>query len=425
MRSPADRRILELLLRAAGLAGLVWLIAGSFMSHRPAGRVSLATRWPMSLPEWSLNPPADSLTVRLAAIPERPALDWLVALRRAGTHVTWSGAGLTALAIEVEPRGDPAGGVLVRAGGVPDRTLALRDRLGALDSLRLGRVGGTAIVPAAEGVVAATIRTGESVTAAVGAGDTLRRILVLGTAGWESKFVVAALSERGWMVDARLAVAPRLTVLAGTPTTIDTSVYTAVIALDSTAAPQADAITRYVHSGGGLILAPDAVGLRAFRSLLPAGPGRAVAPSGLPVERVTSRAELPIRDLAPLQPNAVALERVNGHLVAAAGRAGSGRVLALGLGETWRWRMEGDESAMAAHRSWWAANVAAVAYVPVPRGKEATDPAPLASLYQSLGSPVNAGSGANPGNSLSWVVLLGVMASLLGEWASRRLRGTA
>jgi hypothetical protein len=422
MRSPADRRIFELLLRAAGLAGLVWLIAGSFMSHRPAGRVNLATRWPMSLPEWSLNPPADSLTVRIAAIPERPALDWLVALRRAGTHVTWSGAGLTALAIEVEQRGDPAGGVLVRAGGVPDRTLALRDRLGALDSLRLGRVGGTAIVPAAEGVVAASIQ-GESVTAVVAAGDTLRRILVLGTAGWESKFVVAALSERGWMVDARLAVAPRLTVLAGTPTAIDTSVYTAVIALDSTAAPQADAITRYVHSGGGLILAPDAVGLRAFRSLLPAGPGRAVAPSGLPVERVTSRAELPIRDLAPLQPNAVALERVNGHIVAAAGRAGSGRVLALGLGETWRWRMEGDESAMAAHRSWWAANVAAVAYVPVPRGKEAADPAPLASLYQSLGSPVNAGSGANPGNSLSWVVLLGVMACLLGEWASRRLRG--
>lgn len=425
MRSPADRRILELLLRVVGLAGLAWLVAGSFMKHRPAGRVGLGADWPMSLAEWSLNPPADSLAVTVEAIPEAPALDWLIALRRAGTHVTWSGTGLTALALEVESRGDPAGGVLVRAGGVPDRTVALRDRLGRLDSLRMGRVGGTAIVPAAEGVVTAVLNAGQSVTAVVARVDSLRRILVLGSAGWESKFVVAALSERGWLVDARLTVAPRLTVLAGAPAAIDTSVYAAVIALDSTAASGADAISRYVHSGGGLILGPDAVNLRAFRDMLPAGPGRVVASSGLPVERVTTRAELPIHDLAPLRPNAVSLEQVNGHLVAAARRVGSGRVLALGLGETWRWRMQGDAGAVAAHRSWWAGNVAAVAYVPVARSGKTANPAPLASLYQALGAPVSADSGASPGGSLSWVVLLVVMGSLLGEWASRRLRGAA
>ena len=423
MRSPANRRALELLLRAVAFTGLIWLIAGSFMPHQRAGRVSLAEPSRLTLlRQWSLNPPADSLSVKFSTTPEAPVLDWLVALRRAGTGVTWSGAGLAPLALEVESRADPAGGVLVRAGGAPDRSVALRDRLGALDSLRLGRVGGTAIVPAAEGVIVASVHA-ESVTAVVPVGSPLHRILVLGAAGWESKFVVTALSERGWVVDARLTVAPRLSVTAGSPAAVDTSAYAAVIALDSTASGQSDAITRYVHAGGGLILGPDAVNLRAFRDLLPAGPGHAVARPSLLVERVTTRADLPIHDLAPLRPNAVSLELADGHLVAAARRVGGGRVLALGLGETWRWRMQGDESALAAHRAWWAANVAAVAYLPVAGGGKPVNPAPLASLYQALGPPGEANEGASPGGSKSWLVLLSVMVSLLGEWTSRRLRG--
>jgi len=426
MRSPANRRFLELLLRAAAFAGLAWLIVGSFMPHRPAGRVSLAGTSRLSLlRQWSLNPPADSLYVKFNAAPEAAVLDWLVALRRAGTGVAWSGAGLAPLALEVESRADPAGGVLVRAGGAPDRSVALRDRLGALDSLRLGRVGGTAIVPAAEGVIVASVNAGEYVTAVVPVAVPLHRILVLGTAGWESKFVVTALSERGWVVDARLTVAPRLSVIAGSPAAIDTSAYAGVIVLDSTATSQADAITRYVHAGGGLILGPDAVNLRAFRDMLPASPGHAVTHPSLPVERVTTRADLPIHDLASLKPNAVALEQVEGHLVAAARRVGSGRVLALGLGETWRWRMQGDESAAAAHRAWWAANVAEVAYLPVAGGRAAASPAPLASLYQALGPPGEPDSGASRGAPRSWVVLLMVMAFLIGEWTSLRLRGAA
>ncbi|MEP7325128.1 MAG: hypothetical protein ABI836_04195 [Gemmatimonadota bacterium] len=426
MRLPADRRILELLLRVAAFAGLAWLLAGTFIPRRPAGRVTVeGNSLPTALREWSLKPPADSLSVAFAAAPDPPTRDWLAALRRAGTHVTWTGNRLAALALEAEPRRDPAAGVLVRAGGAPDRTIALRDRLGRLDSLRLGRVGATTLVPAAEGLITGSLNPDQSASAAVTVGDSLRRVLVLGAAGWESKFVVAALTERGWVVDARLVVAPRLTVVAGTPAAIDTALYSAVIVLDSTAASQSGAISRYVYSGGGLILGADAVSLRTFRDLLPAGPGRTVTHSGLPVERMITRMDLPVQDLSPLGTNAVALERVSGHLVAAARRVGSGRVLALGLGETWRWRMQGDENAVASHRAWWAANVAAVAYVPVTEWEVAADPAPLASLYQALGSPTGVKPGASRRGSLSWIVLLVVMAALLCEWASRRFRGAA
>jgi hypothetical protein len=246
---------------------------------------------------------------------------------------------------------------------------------------------------------------------------------VLGSAGWESKFVVAALSERGWMVDARLAVAPRLTVLAGTPTTIDTSVYHGCdrAGLDRGTPGGRDhpvcALRRRPHPGSGCCRSPGFSQSASRRARPCRG---AFRPSSGTGDEPCRTADSGPRSAPAERGGAGAGERASRRCRRPSRQWASACARP---GETWRWRMEGDESAMAAHRSWWAANVAAVAYVPVPRGKEAADPAPLASLYQSLGSPVNCRFGGQPGK----FAFLGCAARRDGvparRVASRRLRG--
>ena len=106
----------------------------------------------------------------------------------------------------------------------------------------------------------------------------LKPVLVLGAAGWESKFTIAALEERGWRVASRVRVAPNVDVTQGPLGAIDTARYSAVIALDSTAASSATAIARYAREGGGvdprwqLLLA-----LVACSSIAPGDVGRRIA----------------------------------------------------------------------------------------------------------------------------------------------------
>src|SRR5438034_1064430 len=66
----------------------------------------------------------------------------------------------------------------------------------------------------------------------------LRRLLVLGQAQWETKFTIAALEERGWQVDAHIVVSPKGKgdVRQGDIGVIDTARYSAVLAVDTTAA---------------------------------------------------------------------------------------------------------------------------------------------------------------------------------------------
>src|SRR5690606_22606590 len=94
----------------------------------------------------------------------------------------------------------------------------------------------------------------------------LREVAVLGSAGWESKFVIAALEESGWKVSARLAVAPGIFVRQGS-VQLDTAVTGVVVVLDSTAVRDVGALERFVRSGGGLVLAGDASHSEQFARL--------------------------------------------------------------------------------------------------------------------------------------------------------------
>jgi hypothetical protein len=211
-----------------------------------------------------------------------------------------------------------------------------------------------------------------------------------------------------------------------------------VVALDSTAAPLAPALARYVRAGGGLVLAGDAARAPGLAALAPAAPGPASNDSSgavAPLVRVRA-------DAVPLAYRRVAGART---LVAAARRVGAGRVVQLADLESWRGRLRPDDAAPAAHRAWWAQAVAAAAYAPpaAAGGAPATapapasadslpDPAPLAATVAAVGPAGDAppaerrAAAPGPRRRVPDAVLVPLaVAALLAEVASRRLRGAA
>src|ERR1019366_3377028 len=113
----------------------------------------------------------------------------------------------------------------------------------------------------------------------------LHPVLVVGRAGWEAKFAVAALEERGWTVEARLFVAPGADVTQGSRGAIDTSRYAAIVALDTTLGAVAASVAWVGRGGGGGVRAagrgagvPRGCGQRAGGSRDGAGASRREAP---------------------------------------------------------------------------------------------------------------------------------------------------
>jgi hypothetical protein len=249
---------------------------------------------------------------------------------------------------------------------------------------------------------------------------------VIGEAGWETKFVAAALEEAGWSVATRMTVAPGAVVRQGADTPIDTASFSAVVILDSTAAFNASDLARFVTDGGGLIAAGAGASHPALRNLLPARGAHLTADIGA-LLGPTPREGLPARAFR-VSGSAVAIDRRDASPVVVGRRLGSGRVLAVGYDDTWRLRMAPpDESAPEAHRAMWSSFVSSVAntrLVPLDAGD--TDEAPLASTVAALGPPTaGAPDGATP--NWPWTALLAAVAAaaLLAEWLSRRLRGVA
>ena len=412
------------MLRGTALAALLWLTVEAFATRAAGGSVELtAPLGEAILARWTTTAATDTLGVRLGTPPAPLVRDWLVALRRAGTAVHWADGGIAPLAVEAERAPDPAGTVLLRVSGPAGASVRLADDLGTTDSLALGSLGASLRLAAVAGVVRVALGSNAAGTVATTRPAPIapqRHLVVLGAAGWESKFVVAALEERGWQVDARLVVAPGLAVTQGTPFPLDTMRIAAVIALDSTASPFAPAIVRFVRSGGGLLLGPGAAESTALRRIAP-GRGEVVLRPNFTSGGTVSRERLGMRDLAPLAPGALPLELRGSHVAVAVQREGAGRVGQVGYLESWRWRMEGGPAGLAGHRDWWAAVVASVAYGGEAAAGGADDPAPRAALFTALGAP------SQPTSHTPFTIfplVLGVLLlCLVGEWASRRLRG--
>lgn len=426
-RAELSRRLLEPALRIAALGALAWALWRVLAPPAAVGLVVVdEAALPGALRRWSATAAPDSLHVALGATPDATTRDWIAAIAASGTHVTWSAGAMPPIALGVAPVADPAGGVRIAVAAPAASLVTLADAVGPLDSLRVRGAGATLESPSPAGAVVATVGAARA-TRPMGdfpAPDApAKGILVLARAGWEGKFVVAALEERGWRVEARFVVAPGARVEQGTIAP-DTARHAAVLVLDSTAAPLAASLARYARSGGGLVLGASAAALAPLAALSPGRAGALVLP---PVAREAgdlTPAALPYRPIA-LRDEGVPLERRGDAVVLAARRAGAGRVALVGLEESWRWRMAGGHASPAAHRAWWSRVVAAVAYTGVEPAPSSPEAAPLAAAIDRLGAPRErpaAAATAAAGGLPPWAFALALVA-FLAEWLLRRLRG--
>jgi hypothetical protein len=432
-------------LRAVALGALLALLWRAWRPP-PAASVDVARGDILAaLARWTTTPPGEA-RVLLDVVPDARTRAWARALVGAGTPLRWSAARpLAPSAIVAEPAVEPNGGTRVRLAAASGTPVSVGDEAGMIDSLPRGGAAELELTALAGGVHVrgATFRA----TTVRRDSVALRPVLVLGAAGWEAKFVIAALEERGWRVSARMRVAPAVEVTQGALGAIDTARYSAVVALDSSAASSAGAIARYARDGGGVILAGTAARLGSLSSIAPGSVGRRMAGVAGAVASDNPRAGLGAFAIGAVRSDAVALESRAGAVTLAARRVDAGRVVQSGYDETWRWRMSGGDEAASAHRAWWSRLVSAVAYasvLPLSRNDEpsgvavddtlatapppdgAIDEAPLAALLDALGPPATFDAGAAPRRDharTTRILFALVVASLLLEWTSRRLRG--
>lgn len=436
MRSRAERlRVaFEWAARGLGIAALALLLWGVL---RPAEQAPAAVfdgrDLAATLVDWTRVRPADSVHVELASAPDGTRRDWLRALGRSGIHVSWRAPGVPALAVAAEPLAEPRGRAGIAVAAPEGVVLAIRDAVGPVDSLTSGPLGASAAAPlvgAATVSVGAHHATGQALDSVI-----LRRLLVIGAANWETRFVIATLEELGWSVEARIAVAPGAVVRQGRPAVLDTARYSAVIALDTLAASEATAIGRFVRDGGGLVLAGTASRAAGLARLAPGRLAPRWQPTAPAASAQASLATLGYHPLRAIGDDAVILGVGGAGPSVAAHRVGTGRVVQVGHDETWRWRMAGGDEGPAAHRAWWGSLVSAAAFTPL-RSDSANaattsfgDAAPLASLAAVLGPPRAAAMPrlrpTGPDARLETALLALAIVAFLGEWASRRTRGAA
>jgi hypothetical protein len=421
MRSLRSR--IEMACRVAAFGVLGWMLGGSFFtsSGRRTERASAMTV-AAHLATWTRAPSTTTLHLDLPVVPDAWIVDWLAALRHSNHLVTWSGSP-PAIALATEAVVDPEGGVRIDVAAPTNANVIVRDEGSIIDSARVNTLGATIVSPIAIGAVTASVGAQRAIATRRDS-IRVRSVIVVGDAGWEGKFIVSALEERGWPVTARFSVAPNVDVTQGT-LVIDTSRVSAVVAIDTSIQSQAASLERFVRSGGGLILAGPAAQSASLRSLAPGAVGARTRPIVHPNDtmRLGTTGFYPVTSL---NSGGVPLDRRADGVVLAARRVGSGRVLQVGYDDSWRWRMAGASGSERAHREWWSRLVASVAYVPPasPIESNAESSAPLAHMVDRLGPAVTAMSSSSDRPPVDRRILLGLVLTLLIiEWGSRRLRG--
>jgi hypothetical protein len=433
MPSPADDEVrggLRAWLERGGhllaLAIIAWLLIQSIRKSAPgAADITDVRSLPTKLVHWSTVATPAQVHVRIDSSLSPAQRDWLAALHGSGTRVSWEGDGVLPVAAVAEAIADPSGGTRIWAAAPVGTTLVLEDVYGTLDSVRAGPAGAQFLARAAPAEV--RVRAGALVARSVVSDSlTFGRLLLMGRVRWESKFVAAALEEQGWKVDARLALSPKGDLLQGQTAPIDTGRYAAVVVLDSSGLGTVTGIASYVRAGGGLVVSASAGGAPALASLS-AGARRVELPAIEPFDPAATepRRALALTSITP-HVDAVPLEWRDSAVAVAARRVERGRVAMTGYHDTWRWRMGGDDDAVAEHRAWWADLVAAVAHVGrLPRESHAVaDEVPLVRIVERLGpsSPAPADTAQRGSIQPAW--LFGILATaLVLQWTSRRLRG--
>lgn len=423
------RRALENILSGIVIAVLAILLWQTVQRRAPAEDTVHTARGTASLADWTTKAKRRGvLHLSLDNTPSPLERDWMRALAAAGSRVTWSG-NLPAVMIAAAPVASPAGGTRVRVAAPNESNVVVSDDVGVVDTIRAQNAGASVVLTSESEATSAGVNGSLASTVRH---DSVRlgKILVVGNAGWESKFVTAALEEEGWKVDAFIRVAPDVDVTQGSVASIDTSRYSAVVALDVGAAGYAARILEFVRNGGGLVLGPAAAGTDAMSALRAGAATRAPAASAtIQASGSVTLATLPLGQIVSLRSDAVPLEKRAANVAIAARRIAAGRVVQFGYEDTWRWRMGGGVNALRDHRLWWSGLVSSVAYAPrITRGRvesQSTE-APLAALVAAAGPAFAAAGTSGATNDAQrwamWLFLL-LAVALIAMVASRRLRG--
>ncbi len=428
MPSPADRRLtLERGLRLLAYAAL----AGAFVlsirtdSAPPATERRVDTDGLASLLiEHEIG--AEPIVVVGDTVLDPIRRDWLAATQ---ATVRWGGNRLRATAISSEPLGDPAGGYRAAIAAPPGVMVHLADSLGPIDSVASMGGGAGIDIDAPVGDLIGSV-DGQAAHVRPGPTPATRRVVVFGRASWETKFVIAALEERGWSVDARIAIGPNDESRQGTSDALDTARVAAVVAVDQSATAHSRRIARFVRDGGGLVLAADAARDPAWADLRVGSPGQRITSSTIEIDGKDPRRALALTPMVRLSDQASTLETRDAAVAVAARRVGIGRIVQVGYHDTWRWRMTGPDGSVEAHRGWWSALIRTVGYRPdrVTTPEQPPHDAPLARMAARFGPPDHDLTETRPGiparpKRLDWLLGAVAIAALLTEWASRRLRG--
>lgn len=462
------RRLLERVLRTIALLALALAV---YRAGRPLG----ARREPASVLHWSSRELADSAAtavsnalvrevlaaagdtqprrvhIALSAVPSIRARGLLGVAHGADLMIGWIDSTQAAgFALSATALAGPSGAVDVRVAGAPARvpplvsSLVLLDAGGTLDSIQNSARAAWRLASASSPLRAVIGATEARVPIHVP--EFTRRVMLIAQPGWESKFVAAALEESGWKVDGRYGVSPRTAVTLGTPTRLDTARYAVVVVLDSMAVDAA-ALHRFVRQGGGLVLGGDALRVPSLAALRPA---RATAIRGAVAGALLTDAPHRGLDAWELEPGRGAVvvrsDRSDHHHtepVLVARRISAGRVVASAYRNSWRWRMEGTDDGAAEHRAWWGGVLALASGVPAVEGTAGADrypgnAAPYADLVARLGGPLSPAGASAPTPALirsaldrlfdrlhaaPGLLFIVIAFALMGEWASRRLRG--
>lgn len=388
---------------------------------------------------------------------------------RADVAISWIDRTLSSgLAIAAEREATPLAAIDIRASNAKG-SLKLHDAGGALDSIAEASDGSTIVAWRMASLVPPigvslvrndSLRGSATLQEIVGAAP--RRLLVIATPGWETKFTVAALEEAGWEVDGKLRLSPSAEVTIGKPGALTPDRYGAVLVLDSTSV-NARELEQYVQRGGGLVISGDAIRIQSLRALShvhAVGERRGIA-GGLLTERARSGLDSWILRMTS-QSEGIVLQRrmvadqssegaetgesmidadratrsgaAEGDATVVGRRHGAGRVVVSAYRETWRWRMQGSDSGPREHRDWWTSLVAMAVGGPTALAAASIWPgsaSPYADMVSLVGNPVTESKPVESDSMNSGrfamaipMILFGlIVLLLLSEWTSRRFRG--
>ncbi len=384
-----------------------------------------------------LRAPRDTIDVTLDGIPDARTRAILRALRGSGHTLRLAAPkALAAVAVSAEQEWRASGGTRLQVVSSDPARQVVADAAGLIDSIGIDSTG----VATRAGPLQGALQVGRAAASPLASTAPIEaRVLVLGAATWESRFLIAALEESGWPVDAAMVLSPKVTIMQGPARLPSRARHAIVVLLPGAPASAVALLPAFVRSGGGLVIVGGAARAAGLASVRAGAPGSTLSGEAGAEASDQPRHGLDLVPITVLADGSVPLESRDGRVALAARRLGAGRVIQVGYDNSWLWRMGGNDESPVAHRRWWTALLSGIVSQRAPVSAVVTTPehdtldaAPLAALARDLGLPeIRAASTVrSPSPSAvsaldpRWLLTLALI-TLVSSWALRRWRGLA